>query len=543
MNLNKVSTRLSLLVGVLMAMLVALGAIGLYGIAQSNASLKAVYEERTLPAVQLAEVQYLLLNNQFALSLAATNPSPDVIELQTGRIDTNMAAITRIWDAYAATPLASEEARLAKAFADHSTRLMAEALRPAVEALRGSNVTEARRIAREVAPALYEPAQAGMQALLKMQTEQARLQNTEAVARYGRIRVAMLAAILLGIAFAAVFGTWMTRSIQQSLGAEPQTVKHAAEAVAAGDLAQAIVLRAGDTDSVMATMKKMRDTLAGTVAAVRQNADSVALASQDIAQGNSNLSARTEQQASALAETTSSMAQLGSTVRQNADSARQANQLAMGASSVAQKGGVAVGQVVDTMRDISDSSRKIADIIGTIDGIAFQTNILALNAAVEAARAGEQGRGFAVVASEVRGLAQRSAAAARDIKALIGASVARVEQGSVLVDQAGTTMSDVVASIQRVADIMGEISAASSAQTASVAQVGQAVTQMDQATQQNAALVEQSAAAAQSLQSQAEQLVQAVAVFRLDDGLARAPAARPTETAVTARSRPHPSVR
>ncbi len=516
MNPNKVSTRLSLLVGALIGMLVVLGGLGLYGIGQSNASLKTVYENRTVPIAQLAEVQYLMLSNQFALSIAASNPSPDVIELQTALIDANVAKITKSWTAYMRTVLTPEEAQAAKIVGEHRTRLVSEALQPAIEALRGSNVTEARRLAREVAPALYEPTRASMAHLLTLQVEVASQENTEAVARYGRIRAAILLAIALGIAFAALYGTWMTRSLVRSLGAEPQTVKLAAEAVAAGDLSQTIALRSGDADSVMATMKKMRDTLASAVAAVRQNATSVANASMEIAQGNSNLSQRTEQQAGALAQTTSSMERLGSTVRQNADSARQANQLALGASSIAQQGGEVVGQVVDTMRNISDSSKKIADIIGTIDGIAFQTNILALNAAVEAARAGEQGRGFAVVASEVRSLAQRSAEAAKDIKALISASVERVDQGSALVDRAGATMTEVVTAIRRVTDIMGEISAASSEQAASVTQVGQAISQMDRATEQNARLVEQSAAAADNLRVQAAQLVQAVAVFRLE---------------------------
>ena len=251
---------------------------------------------------------------------------------------------------------------------------------------------------------------------------------------------------------------------------------------------------------------------------VQRSSSSIEIASAEIASGNQDLSQRTEQQASALEETAASMEQLGSTVRQNADNAKQANQLAMGASTVAIKGGEVVGQVVQTMKGINDASKKISDIIGVIDGIAFQTNILALNAAVEAARAGEQGRGFAVVASEVRSLAQRSAEAAKEIKGLISTSVERVEQGTLLVDQAGVTMTEIVTAIKRVTDIMGEISSASTEQSAGVAQVGEAVTQMDQATQQNAALVEQSAAAAESLKSQSQVLVQAVAVFKLAHG-------------------------
>jgi len=286
----------------------------------------------------------------------------------------------------------------------------------------------------------------------------------------------------------------------------------------------------------VAALDRMRNEMSHVVSTVRRNSDSVATASSQIAQGNQDLSGRTEQQASSLQQTASSMEQLGSTVRQNADNARQANQLAQGASSVAARGGEVVSQVVDTMKGINDSSRKIADIISVIDGIAFQTNILALNAAVEAARAGEQGRGFAVVAGEVRNLAQRSAEAAKEIKSLISTSVDRVEQGTELVDQAGSTMQEIVASIKRVSDIIGEISAASAEQSSGVAQVGNAVSQMDQATQQNAALVEESAAAAESLKQQAQQLVQAVSVFKVDHGMSHA--AKPFVTPVTPTATP-----
>ena len=316
-------------------------------------------------------------------------------------------------------------------------------------------------------------------------------------------------AILVGLALAS----WTTHSIT----APVRQAVQATTAIAAGDLATPIPQGAKDEPGQLLTeLSHMRAKLADIVANVRQSAESVSTASAEISQGNHDLSARTERQASALEQTAASMEELGSTVKQNSDSAHQANQLARKANDVAVQGGEVVAQVVETMKGINDSSKKIADIISVIDGIAFQTNILALNAAVEAARAGEQGRGFAVVASEVRGLAGRSAEAAKEIKELISASVTRVEQGTLLVGKAGQTMTDVVQSIRRVTNIVSEISAASAEQSDGVSQVGEAVTQMDQATQQNAALVEEMAAAASSMKSQAQELVQLVSVFQLD---------------------------
>ena len=327
-----------------------------------------------------------------------------------------------------------------------------------------------------------------------------------------RAMLLVLLMLLLGLGGGAALSVFFVRSITGPVG----DAVRVARAVADGNLAIEVpVLGSNELGQLMAALSDMREHLEQVVTAVMHGSESVATASAEIAQGNNDMSDRTEQQASALEQTAASMEQLGSTVNQNADSARQANQLAQSASTVAVRGGDVVGQVVNTMRDINNSSRKIADIISVIDGIAFQTNILALNAAVEAARAGEQGRGFAVVASEVRLLAGRSAEAAREIKALITASVERVEHGSTLVDHAGATMTEVVDAIKRVTDIMGEISSASSEQSLGVAEIGEAVGQMDQVTQQNAALVEQMAAAASSLKSQAQDLLATVAVFHL----------------------------
>ncbi|MDE2297436.1 MAG: methyl-accepting chemotaxis protein, partial [Burkholderiales bacterium] len=336
--------------------------------------------------------------------------------------------------------------------------------------------------------------------------------TTSIYARSQQLTLGLLAtALLLGIGLAYA----ITRHLLRQLGGEPGTAAAVAKAVAEGDLTTHIQLGVGDTQSLLARLASMQRGLVDAVTNVRQGSESVAIASAQIAQGNHDISLRTEQQASALQQTAATMEELGSTVRNNADNANQANQLALGASTVAVKGGAVVGQVVDTMKGINDSSKRIADIIGVIDSIAFQTNILALNAAVEAARAGEQGRGFAVVAAEVRNLAQRSAEAAKEIKVLIHTSVERVAQGTALVDQAGQTMEEIVRAIKRVTDIVGEISTASTEQSSGVAQVCQAVSEMDQATQQNAVLIEQRAAAAESMKQQAQQLVEAVAVFKL----------------------------
>jgi len=366
--------------------------------------------------------------------------------------------------------------------------------------------------------------------LVDLQQKSAQAEGQATVATMSQERILLVSLSGLAILAAAVLAWLLARSITRPL----KQALDIARRVAAGDLTSEVEVKSKDeTGMLLQALKDMNDSLKKIVGEVRGSTDSISTASKQIASGNADLSSRTEEQASSLEETASSMEELTSTVKQNTENAKQANQLAAGASEVAVKGGTVVGQVVQTMASINDSSKKIADIISVIDGIAFQTNILALNAAVEAARAGEQGRGFAVVATEVRTLAQRSAAAAKEIKELISDSVHKVEDGTKLVDEAGKTMGEIVTAVKRVTDVMAEIAAASQEQSSGIEQVNQAITQMDEATQQNAALVEEASAAAESMQEQAQNLAEAVAVFKL---------AQHEERAVVSAEKPRASV-
>lgn len=508
----KISTRLWVMIAVLSAILAIVGFVGLRGLSQTSDSLKTVYEDRVLPLGQLESVSRLFLRNRILVENMVIIPTPANIEKRDTELVINIALITKTWETYQATHLTPEEKKLSDEFLLLIAPFVKEGLLPLRDAMREGKQEVALKIYKEkvstMAPAITET----LGKLIQLQLDVSKVENDESVARYKATRIVSMLSILGGILFAVIFGLLLVRGISRSL---TQAIE-ATEAVARGDLRHPIVASGrNEISDLMRSLASMQAGLTKVVSVVLQGSEGVATASAQIAQGNHDLSSRTESQASALEQTASSMEELGATVKQNADTARTANQLAVSASTVASSGGEVVGQMASTMSQINESSKKIADIIGVIDGIAFQTNILALNAAVEAARAGEQGRGFAVVASEVRTLAKRSADAAKEIKSLIGASVEKVEQGTLLAEQARVTMSDVTASIKRVTDLMGEISAASTEQSLGVSQVGEAVTQMDQATQQNAALVEEMAAAASSLKVQAEELVHVVSVFKL----------------------------
>ncbi|KRD25456.1 chemotaxis protein [Acidovorax sp. Root267] len=511
MNQFKISTRLAGLLAALCLLVLLVGVAGLFGMGQSNTGLKSVYDDRVVPLKQIKVVADMYAVNVVDAAHKVRDGAMTSAQGLQSVADARKA-IESNWKAYLATHLVPEETQLVERF--KPLQVKADGAADALTGhLRSGDVAALTAFAaKEMYPAI-DPLQDVLSQLMQVQLDRAKAEYDRAETSFQTIRAMVLTAVVLGILLAVLMGGAMIRQISRALGNAVQIT----DSVAQGDLTVPIKAQGKDEIAqLLGGLTAMRDNLANVVSGVRGNAQGVASASAEIASGNNDLSIRTEQQASALQETAASMEELSSTVKQNADNARQANQLAMSASTVAGQGGDVVSEVVETMKGINDSSKKIADIISVIDGIAFQTNILALNAAVEAARAGEQGRGFAVVAGEVRSLAGRSAEAAKEIKALITASVERVEQGSALVDKAGVTMTEVVSSIRRVTDIMGEISAASSEQSTGVSQVGEAVTQMDQVTQQNAALVEEMAAAASSLSQQAQALVGAVAVFKLD---------------------------
>jgi methyl-accepting chemotaxis protein len=517
-----IKARLIFLTAFLSAVAIVVGVTGLANLGATNASLQTVYNDRLVALSDLSRVLTLMQQNQNTLLRSALDGGTDH-RAAIDEVDARIKDISDQWGKYAATYMTDDEKVLAKTFSDSRMRFVEGGLKPTMAALRGQDPEALKAAATGPLIQLFQPAQKNMQALIKLQVDVARQEYEAAVARYAHARMVAIALNVIGGALGAAVAFFLIRGIGNAIG---QALR-LAQSVADGDLTQTIHVDSNDEiGQLLATLQKMNASLAGIVTQVRTGSDAIGAASQQIATGNMDLSSRTEQQASSLEETAASMEELTSTVKHNADNARQANLLAKAASSVAERGGAVVEQVVGTMQDIHAASGKIADIIGVIDGIAFQTNILALNAAVEAARAGEQGRGFAVVASEVRSLAQRSAAAAKEIKTLIGDSVEKVDTGAKLVDQAGSTMDEVVASVKRVTDLISEIAAASEEQRSGIEQVSQAVGHMDEVTQQNAALVEEAAAASEAMQEQALRLSQTVAVFQLDASHAPAPAVK-----------------
>lgn len=516
-----IKSRLVFVIGFMSVLLVGIGILGLTSLSSTNGDLKSVYEDRVIALGHLASISMLVNQNQITLSsvtagqLSAIPDDVAVVDKKVDEVSNSIQDIEGIWKAFLGTYLTSEEKKLADEF-DANRRAYGRAgMIPILAALHAHDFQQASELLQGPLTQSYPAVQKSMKALEQLQLDVAKSQFGASQTRYAVVHNIAIAAIVLGLALSAWLGFILIRAITGPLN----TAVRLARAVAAGDLTQHVdVHSTNEVGQLMQALKDMNDNLVKVVGQVRSGTDTVATASAQIAAGNLDLSSRTEEQASSLEETASSMEELTSTVKQNAENARQANQLVVSTADVAAKGGQVVGKVVDTMASIKSSSRKIADIIGVIDGIAFQTNILALNAAVEAARAGEQGRGFAVVASEVRNLAQRSAGAAKEIKTLIEDSVGQVDAGGKLVDEAGKTMNEIVTSVKRVTDIMSEIAAASQEQSAGIEQVNQAVAQMDEVTQQNAALVEEAAAAAESLQDQAGNLAEAVSVFKLEGG-------------------------
>ncbi|HIC7207544.1 methyl-accepting chemotaxis protein [Burkholderia stabilis] len=527
-----IRARIGLTMAFLAVLLGVTGVLGLYGMARSNDSTREIFTNQMPSAVDVGVSEIFAARERLALDRAALlSGTPDAAAaIQRSR--EMRAQSDAWWQKYLALPRGPEEDRLAQ---DVATKR--QALQRSCDAFASILAADQRDRIGDGAKqlqALYNDLSVSSEALRNFQFTdgQAGFDRSESV--YDMLRV--LSIVVLAAGFGAALLSWLTLS--RAIGRPIADALAHFDAIAAGDLRRPIVVqRRDEMGQLLDGLAKMQRGLVDTVRTVRGGSESIATAARQIAAGNIDLSSRTEEQAAALQETASSMEQLTGTVKQNADNARQASSLAANASEIANKGNTVVGQVVGTMGEINDSSAKIADIIAIIEGIAFQTNILALNAAVEAARAGEEGRGFAVVAGEVRSLAQRSSTAAKEIKALIDASVERIRSGSTLVDEAGRTMSDVIGAVQRVTDIMGEIAAASEEQSGGIDQVARAVAQMDEVTQQNAALVEEAAAAAQSLDEQAARLRETAAVFQLDEDAARAGAVTP----VSARHAPRVS--
>ncbi len=513
---NTLKSRLSSVIGLITLLAVGIGILGLFGMNRANEGLKTVYENRTVALEQISRIDRLMVQSQLALVEAIQDSMAATIKTKSALIEKNITEMDQTWDSYIKSEHGEVERKLADTFHADREKMINDGLRKTIKAMNDGDLALAGELQDKV-QALAIPLRKSTDELRKIQVDEAGSEYQKANSRYALLRVLVIAAIVLGGLTAAVSGYYLIRSVYAQLGGEPSYAHHIVHSIAAGDLTLDVRLMHGDRKSLLFAMKCMQKTLFETMSEIRNSTDTITTASAEIASGNMDLSSRTENQASSLEETSASLMDLTNSVKTNAENTRMANQLAHSASDVAHKGSSTVLQIVDTMGSINASAKKITDIISVIDGIAFQTNILALNAAVEAARAGEQGRGFAVVASEVRNLAQRSAAAAREIKELISQSVEEVNLGSAIVSNAGATMHEIVESVKRVTDIMSVISAANEEQHNDINQVSSAISQIDDVTQQNSALVEQASAAAESLKEQAVVLGELVRTFKLDD--------------------------
>ncbi len=494
------------------ALMIFIGVRGISALHTTNGVLKDVYENSMVSMKAIADAQIQIDRARLSIDRVALKPDAANAEETLTRSQGFLEASDKAWARYTALPFGEGEKALADQTGAARTALIKEGIQQAFKALREKNQPEIDRLMLTEVTRLFRLYTDSAEKLSVYQLESTARQYNDSQAAYNRNMTFAIVAIVLGLVVALVSSIMLLRAVMNPLG---EALKHF-NAISDGNLANTIDLgRQDEMGALMTGLHQMQDRLADTVRSVRDGSDAIATASNEIAAGNMDLSRRTEQQAASLEETASSLEELTSTVKQNSDNARQANQLVGSASDIAVKGGELVSRVVDTMASITESSDKIADIIGVIDGIAFQTNILALNAAVEAARAGEQGRGFAVVATEVRNLAHRSASAAKDIKQLITDSVEKVGTGSALVNEAGTTMTEIVSSVRRVTQIMGEITSAGREQELGIEQINTAVAEMDTVTQQNAALVEEAAAASQAMQEQAVKLAEMVSVFQV----------------------------